>query len=46
MGYYGGRGARLVASSWANASAVKQAESQPNCRREDATLLVDCGNWH
>ena len=41
LGYYGGDGARLVATV-PNASTTKT--SQPACLT-DATGLVDCGNW-
>jgi hypothetical protein len=40
MGYYGGFGARKVASI---ASVTGQA--QPPCLSDAATGLVDCGNW-
>lgn len=40
LGYYGGRGARKVASI--NPSSVR---NQPTCLRDPATGLVDCGNW-
>jgi hypothetical protein len=40
MGYYGGNGARLVAT-------VNPAgrQTQPPCLTDPATGLVDCGNW-
>ncbi|HET7488416.1 MAG TPA: N,N-dimethylformamidase beta subunit family domain-containing protein, partial [Acidimicrobiales bacterium] len=40
VGYYGGNGARKVAS--VNPTA---AQSQPNCLTQSTTGLVDCGNW-
>ena len=40
MGYYGGRGARKVAS----VTPVSN-QNQPNCLTDGATGLVDCGNW-
>ena len=42
MGYYGGAGARLVAT--VNPSATLP-QVQPDCLDEPATGLVDCGNW-
>ena len=39
LGYYGGRGARKIAT----VKGIKQ--TQPSCRREAATGLIDCGNW-
>ncbi|WP_374089793.1 N,N-dimethylformamidase beta subunit family domain-containing protein [Methylomicrobium lacus] len=39
MGYYGGNGARLVATV-----PSLPAQSQPACLT-DATGLIDCGNW-
>lgn len=42
MGYYGGNGARKVATVWPSATLP---QSQPACLTEAATGLVDCGNW-
>ena len=42
MGYYGGTGARLVASVPYAGSAP---QVQPECHFEADTLLVDCSNW-
>ncbi len=42
MGYYGGNGARKVATVQPSASLP---QSQPACLSESATGLVDCGNW-
>src|SRR5439155_25687057 len=42
MGYYGGRGARLVATV---RPTVALPQSQPACLTNAATGLVDCGNW-
>ena len=42
MGYYGGLGARKVAT--VNPSATLP-QSQPACLTDVATKLVDCGNW-
>jgi N,N-dimethylformamidase beta subunit-like, C-terminal len=39
MGWYGGDGARLVAT------APSSAQSQPECLSDGATGLVDCRNW-
>ncbi len=40
MGYYGGLGARKITTI-----NVSGATTQPACRTESATGLVDCGNW-
>ena len=42
MGYYGGDGARLVASITPN---IAVSQSQPACNSNTTTGLVDCGNW-
>jgi hypothetical protein len=42
MGYYGGDGARLIASLTPNISVSQQ---QPACHTNTATGLVDCSNW-
>lgn len=42
MGYYGGMGARKVATVSPSASLP---QSQPNCLSDAATGLIDCGNW-
>ncbi|WP_307797504.1 DUF4082 domain-containing protein [Actinomadura barringtoniae] len=42
MGYYGGNGARKIASVSPSASLP---QTQPSCRTDDATGLIDCGNW-
>ena len=42
LGYYGGRGARKVATI--NPS-VSLPQTQPNFLRDSSTGLVDCGNW-
>jgi hypothetical protein len=42
MGYYGGNGARLVASIGAGATL---AQNQPACLTQSTTGLIDCGNW-
>jgi hypothetical protein len=42
MGYYGGAGARKVAT--VNPS-VSLPQSQPSCLSNSTTGLVDCGNW-
>ena len=39
MGYYGGDGARLITTLDAT------GQSQPACNVDNATGLVDCGNW-
>ena len=42
MGYYGGLGARRVATVNPSASLP---QSQPSCLNDGATGLIDCGNW-
>ena len=42
MGYYGGDGARLVASIPPD---IAVSQSQPACDSDPTTGLVDCGNW-
>jgi hypothetical protein len=42
MGYYGGDGARLIASITPNISV---SQNQPPCNTNTTTGLVDCGNW-
>ena len=42
MGYYGGAGARLVATVQ---PSVALPQSQPACDEDRATGLIDCGNW-
>jgi hypothetical protein len=42
MGYYGGSGARRVATISPSASLP---QTQPNCLNNSATGLIDCGNW-
>ena len=42
MGYYGGDGARKVASVTPSATLP---QSQPPCQTEPTTGLIDCGNW-
>jgi Domain of unknown function (DUF4082)/Bacterial Ig-like domain/Bacterial Ig domain len=43
VGYYGGDGARKVASGLRPSAPLPQ--SQPNCLVDNTTGLVDCGNW-
>ena len=43
LGYYGGDGARLVASDIK--PTAKLPQSQPECLKEPSTGLIDCGNW-
>jgi hypothetical protein len=42
LGYYGGHGARLVTTV---RPSVPLPQRQPECLREEATRLYDCGNW-
>jgi hypothetical protein len=43
LGYYGGDGARLIASNVKPSAKLPQA--QPSCLASSATGLIDCGNW-
>jgi Domain of unknown function (DUF4082)/Bacterial Ig-like domain len=42
IGYYGGDGARLIASLTPN---IAVSQNQPGCATNTATGLVDCSNW-
>ena len=42
MGYYQGRGARLITSV---SPSVALPQTQPACLSDSTTFLVDCGNW-
>jgi hypothetical protein len=42
MGYYGGAGARKVATV---TPSVPLPQTQPSCLFDSATRLTDCGNW-
>jgi chitodextrinase len=42
LGYYGGNGARKVATVQPSANLP---QNQPNCLSNAATGLIDCGNW-
>ena len=42
MGYYGGMGARKVATV---TPSVTLPQNQPNCLSNVSTGLIDCGNW-
>ena len=42
MGYYGGQGARKVATV---KPSVALPQTQPDCLTDAATGLIDCGNW-
>jgi hypothetical protein len=42
MGYYGGQGARKVATV---EPSVSLPQTQPACLTQSATGLIDCGNW-
>ena len=42
LGYYGGMGARLIATVQPSALLP---QSQPTCLTDPSTGLVDCGNW-
>jgi hypothetical protein len=43
LGYYGGLGARKVAT--VNPAAAAFSQNQPACLFNAATGLIDCGNW-
>ncbi len=43
LGYYGGDGARIVASNVKPSASLPQ--TQPSCTTSSATGLVECGNW-
>ena len=45
LGYYGGAGARKVASLTPTAADILAAQNQPPCLTDAASGLVDCGNW-
>lgn len=42
IGYYGGMGARKVATVQPSATLP---QAQPDCLNDSATGLIDCGNW-
>jgi hypothetical protein len=42
LGYYGGLGARYIATV---APSAPLPQAQPNCLSDSSTGLVDCGNW-
>jgi Domain of unknown function (DUF4082)/Fibronectin type III domain/Bacterial Ig domain len=43
LGYYGGNGARLIATNIKPTATLPQ--NQPECLHESSTGLIDCGNW-
>jgi fibronectin type 3 domain-containing protein len=43
LGYYGGDGARIIASGIKPTASLPQ--SQPSCLKAQSTGLIDCGNW-
>jgi Domain of unknown function (DUF4082)/Fibronectin type III domain/Bacterial Ig domain len=43
LGYYGGDGARLIASNIKPSASLPQ--KQPACLTNSSTGLIDCGNW-
>ncbi|QIR40505.1 DUF4082 domain-containing protein [Tolypothrix sp. PCC 7910] len=45
MGYYGGNGARKVATVNPTAQQISSARNQVPCNTDAATALYDCGNW-
>lgn len=46
IGYYGGNGARKVATVSPTASEIANARNQPACNTDPSTALSDCGNWN
>ena len=42
MGYYGGMGARKIATVLPSAPLP---QNQPDCQNDEATGLIDCSNW-
>ncbi len=42
LGYYGGAGARLVATV---RPSIALPQTQPPCLRDESARLYDCGNW-
>jgi hypothetical protein len=42
MGYYQGNGARKIATI---APSAALPQTQPSCKNDTATGLIDCGNW-
>jgi len=46
MGYYGGLGARKVATVTPTSAQITASRNQPNCLTQPTTTgLIDCGNW-
>src|SRR5438105_827351 len=45
MGFYGGNGARKIASIDPTTINYTNSLKQPSCATDAATGLVDCGNW-
>jgi hypothetical protein len=43
LGYYGGDGARLIATNIKPTATLPQ--TQPECLHDPTTGLIDCGNW-
>ena len=43
LGYYGGDGARMIASNIKPSASLPQ--KQPACLTNSSTGLIDCGNW-
>jgi Domain of unknown function (DUF4082)/Fibronectin type III domain/Bacterial Ig domain len=43
LGYYGGDGARMIASNLKPSATLPQ--TQPSCLTDSSTGLIDCGNW-
>jgi hypothetical protein len=43
LGYYGGDGARLIATNIQ--PSAPQPQTQPSCLSDASTGLIDCGNW-
>src|SRR4051794_17141180 len=45
LGYYQGLGARFIATVNPTADQIAASHAQPDCLRETASGLVDCGTW-
>jgi Domain of unknown function (DUF4082)/Bacterial Ig-like domain/Bacterial Ig domain len=46
MGYYGGNGARKVATVQPNTQQINNARNQAACTTDPTTALYDCVNWN
>ena len=46
IGYYGGNGARKIATVSPTTLQIANARNQPACITNSSTALYDCGNWN